>query len=372
MATWLLEGELSIVLFVTLIPVFIAPFLAAVYRAYRHPAPAPTLLAAASGLYACALVAFTTFPLPEAPQEFCTERAAVDYWQLTPGSSVGVVLDRVRDVGLTATATSGVFLQVAFNVVFFMPLGFFVAYWLRRGAGTALLAGLGGSLMIEVSQGTALWGIYPCPYRLADVDDLVTNTAGALLGWGIGMLVRRRLPFRPPPARSDLARPRVRRRLLAAGLDIVVMLVVVIGIDVVVAFVAVSRGSEADTVQTASTVVQYAVGTLLLLALPLLRHDRATPGQLTLLLALSARDGGEAAHVWSVVVRFAARWLPVLVWGAPGLLVVAILELSTVLIRSDRSSLAGLLGRTVTTTRDAVVAASPRPDHDPTAPAATP
>ena len=66
MATWLLEGELSLLLFAVLAPVLVAPFLAVVYRRYRYPAPVPTLLAAATGLYVCSLVSFTTFPLPEA------------------------------------------------------------------------------------------------------------------------------------------------------------------------------------------------------------------------------------------------------------------------------------------------------------------
>ncbi len=369
MATWLFEGALSIALFVALIPVFIAPFLGAVYRAYRYPAPGPTLLAAATGLYACSLVAFTTFPLPEAPQEFCTERSAIDYWQLTPGNSLGDVLDRVRDVGLTGTVTSGVFLQVAFNVVFFVPLGFLVAYRLRRGPGAALLAGLVVSLLIEVTQGTGLWGLYPCPYRLADVDDLITNTAGALLGWGIGLLVSRRWPFREPPPRTDLAPPTVRRRMLSAGLDMVIVVVVTLGIDIVVAFVVDSRGGASETVQTASIAVQYAVGVLLLLVLPILRGDRATPGQLTVLLALSNRGTGEPAPAWSVLVRFAVRWLPILVWGLRGLLVVAVVEVATMLIRPDRRSLAALLARTLTTTHDALLDASPRSDHDPAEPA---
>ena len=365
MGTWLLEGALSVVLFVALVPVFVAPFLGAVYRRYRYPAPAPTLLAAATGLYACSLVAFTTFPLPQAPRDFCTERSAIDYWQLTPGSSVGDVLDRAREVGLASTVTSGVFLQVAFNVVFFVPLGFLVAYLLRRGPGTALLAGLGVSLLIEVTQGTGLWGLYPCPYRLADVDDLITNTAGALLGWGIGTLVRRRWPLREPPARTDLAPPTVRRRLLAAGLDVVLIVVAAVGIDLVLAFVAASRGIEDQTARSAAVAVQYAVGVLLLLLLPLLRQDRASPGQLTVLLAPITRDTHEPAPAWSVLVRFVVRWLPVLIWGLPGLLLVTAYETATVLLRPDRRSLAGALARTVTTTHDRLIDRSPRPRRDP-------
>lgn len=69
-----------------------------------------------------------------------------------------------------------------------MPLGFIVAYLARRGPLLAVLLGLGASVLIEVTQFTALWGRYPCPYRQADLDDLLLNTAGAALGWILGWL----------------------------------------------------------------------------------------------------------------------------------------------------------------------------------------
>ena len=370
MATWLLEGGLSLLLFLALSPVLVAPFLAVVYRRYRYPAPGPTALAVGTGVYACSLVAFTTFPLPEAPEEFCTERSAIDYWQLTPGSSLGDVLDQAREVGLTSTLTSGVFLQVAFNVVFFVPLGFLVAYWLRRGIGTALLAGLGVSLLIEVTQGTGLWGIYPCPYRLADVDDLITNTGGALIGWAIGAVAWRLLPLRDPPARADLDPPTVRRRLLAAGLDLVIVSVVVFGVDALLVFLETSRGVDVATLAPWFSVVQYSVGALLLLVVPLLRADRTTPGQATVLLALSARGRGEPAGRASVAVRFAVRWLPILVWGTPAIAVVALIELATLATRPDRTSLAGLVARTATVTHDRLQSPEAQPSLTGSAPSA--
>ena len=64
-----------------------------------------------------------------------------------------------------AAVTSTAFLQIAFNVLFFVPLGFLIAYALSRGIGTALLAGFGVSLLIESTQGTGLWGLYPSGCR---------------------------------------------------------------------------------------------------------------------------------------------------------------------------------------------------------------
>jgi glycopeptide antibiotics resistance protein len=355
MSIWVLEGGLSVMLFLVLAPILIAPFLGAVYRRYRYPAPGPTLLAAATGLYACALVAFTTFPLPEAPDDFCDGRAMPDYWHLVPGESVRPVIDTLQSSGFVATLTSGAFLQVAFNVLFFVPLGFLVAYRLDRGVGTAALAGLGTSLLIEATQGTGLWGLYPCPYRLADVDDLLANTAGAVVGWGLGALLARWRPFREPPARPDTGAPTIRRRLLATGLDLTILLVVTVIAEFAYLLVGEVRGWEGGT-DLALTVIQGAVAVLLLLVLPMVRGDRATPGQATVLLTCTDPAAPRPAARSGVAIRFAVRWLPVLIWGVPAIIVLLAVELTTVAVRGDRRSLAGVLGRTATRTVDGLAA----------------
>lgn len=63
------------------------------------------------------------------------------------------------------------------NVLLFVPLGFLLpAIWSRyRSLKKTLLIGLGLSLLIEILQ------IFT--FRLTDVDDLLTNTAGAVIGY---------------------------------------------------------------------------------------------------------------------------------------------------------------------------------------------
>ena len=63
-----------------------------------------------------------------------------------------------------------------------MPLGCFVRMLWGRGVVVSTATGLAVSAMIETTQITGVWGIYPCPYRVFDVDDLLANTSGALLG----------------------------------------------------------------------------------------------------------------------------------------------------------------------------------------------
>lgn len=356
MGTWLFEGLASIGVFFLVLPVLIPVVLAVVYRRYRYLAVGPTVWAAVSALYVSALVAFTTFPLPTAPQDFCTKRSTFEYWRLTPGRSFAEILDRVAEVGVPATVTSGLFLQVAFNVVFFVPLGFAVAYLLRRGIGWALAIGLGTSLVIEVAQGSALWGLYPCPYRVAEVDDLITNTTGALVGWTIGFLVTRVVPFREPARREDLDSPTVRRRVLAVAADLMLVASLTFGVDVVAAFVLDVRGMGADAGRGWFTTLGILVPTLLLLGVPLIRRDRATPGQAAVLLGLASRASGTPAGPASPTARFAVRWLPMLLLGTAGIIIVTVAESLTVLLRRDRRSFAGLAGSTTTRTHDRLLA----------------
>ncbi len=78
--------------------------------------------------------------------------------------------------------TTGVFAQLFFNIAMFIPLGVLTAGCLRWGLRASTLAGFGLSLFIELSQLSGNWGLAPCPYRTFDVDDLINNTAGALMG----------------------------------------------------------------------------------------------------------------------------------------------------------------------------------------------
>jgi VanZ family protein len=57
-----------------------------------------------------------------------------------------------------------------------------------------MLSGFLFSLLCEITQITGLFFIYPAPYRIFDVDDLIINTLGAVVGYLIFPLVFRMLP----------------------------------------------------------------------------------------------------------------------------------------------------------------------------------
>lgn len=85
-------------------------------------------------------------------------------------------------------------IQPAFNVLLTVPFGFYLRTYFRRSWRFTLVAAFCLSLFFELTQLSGLYGIYPRPYRLFDVDDLLLNTLGGLLGFGLTRLVLPLLP----------------------------------------------------------------------------------------------------------------------------------------------------------------------------------
>lgn len=130
------------------------------------------LLAVAS--YAVALWSYTLIPLPETADFRCVAA------NLQPGQVLADIRSaRAQGAGWRHNRA---LLQAVFNVVFFLPFGGFIRLLFRRGVVVATFTGFATSLLIELTQKTGIWGIYRCAYRTFDVDDLMLNTGGALLG----------------------------------------------------------------------------------------------------------------------------------------------------------------------------------------------
>ena len=78
----------------------------------------------------------------------------------------------------------------------FVPLGMYLRYYFKCSFKKTLLYSFFVSLFFELTQLTGLYFIYPNPYRLCDVDDLIQNTLGGILGFLIMGAIIRFLPTR--------------------------------------------------------------------------------------------------------------------------------------------------------------------------------
>lgn len=74
---------------------------------------------------------------------------------------------------------------VLFNIVLTLPFGVYLRYMFKKKWYHTILYTLVLSLFFELTQLSGLYGIYPRPYRLFDVDDLMINTLGGLIGHGL-------------------------------------------------------------------------------------------------------------------------------------------------------------------------------------------
>ncbi|MGP4917101.1 VanZ family protein [Brachybacterium tyrofermentans] len=99
-------------------------------------------------------------------------------------------------VGILGLALSFPVLQLLSNIVLFIPLGMVLRGVFRLDATTSLAIGVMLSALIEATQYTGAWGLYPCGVRIADIDDVFANSLGALLGALIApLLTRWRVPL---------------------------------------------------------------------------------------------------------------------------------------------------------------------------------
>ena len=209
MTSFALPFRVAVVGGVVLFALLLVPVLVVQYRRYGRLSARRVLAVSAVCVYAVALVAYTFLPLPTT-QANCGPSGGARV-QLVPFQFVRDIVRETSGLGVVGTLTSTVTLQVVFNVALFVPFGLLVRRFAGRSLVTTTALGLLVTLAIETTQGSALWGLYDCAYRVADVDDLLANTAGALLG---ALLAPRFLAWLPMPA--QLARRRLEPRRVTA------------------------------------------------------------------------------------------------------------------------------------------------------------
>ncbi|MGX6979614.1 VanZ family protein [Vagococcus elongatus] len=76
-----------------------------------------------------------------------------------------------------------VVIQPLFNVFLTLPFGVYLRYGFKRNLKQTVILSFLLSLFFELTQLSGLYGIYPRPYRLFDVDDLFLNTLGGVIGY---------------------------------------------------------------------------------------------------------------------------------------------------------------------------------------------
>src|SRR5574344_698164 len=116
-----------------------------------------------------------------------------------------------------------------FKSLLTIPFGMYLRYYFKCNLKQTCLYTFLLSLFFELTQLTGLYFIYPRGYRLFDVDDLMLNTIGGLIGYLISPLIIKFLP--PKDELNDEARIKGRnisglRRLTSLLLDLFIFIII--------------------------------------------------------------------------------------------------------------------------------------------------
>ena len=85
-------------------------------------------------------------------------------------------------------------LVILFNILMTVPFGMFLKFYFGLDAKRVLLYSLALTTLIEFGQFSGLFFLFKGSYRLFEVDDLLLNTAGGMLGYLLMCKFEKRLP----------------------------------------------------------------------------------------------------------------------------------------------------------------------------------
>ncbi|MEU8873093.1 VanZ family protein [Streptomyces javensis] len=295
MATaYLLPIKTAAALFPLLALVLLLPTAVLLYRRHGVMSPGRTLSLYGFLYYLLTAYCMTIVPLPKQTADMCERFAPVAHPQWMPGNTFSDIWKEAHHkIGLNPLVLQNPAVAgTLFNLLLLLPLGVFLRYHFRRSLAATAGIGFAISLSFELTQWTGVWGLYSCPYRLFDVDDLIVNTSGALIGWLLAGPVARTLPtLEMLDGRALAARPvPFGRRLTALTVDLAGCVVASVFATVVM---TAQRGTAPAWLPVAIFVVWFVV-------LPL--ATGATPGKRLLLLRLVAEDSGPLVP-WRLILR---------------------------------------------------------------------
>ncbi len=212
--------EQAAILFPILAVLFTIPYIAWNYHKYGSVLSLRILIVYSFILYMLCAYCLVILPLPtgEAAANLSGHQA-----QLVPFTFLGDIA-RESDAVLSQPRTwltvfnSNAFLTTLFNLFLTMPFGMYLRYYFRCGWKRTLVYSLLLSLFFELTQLSGLYFIYPGSYRLFDVDDLIVNTCGSMIGFVLARIAMRFLPSREELDRESFVRGRrvsLLRRIVA-------------------------------------------------------------------------------------------------------------------------------------------------------------
>lgn len=126
------------------------------------------------------------------------------------------------------------YLEAIFNILLVLPFGIYLRYYFKCGFFKTFSLSFLLSLFFELTQLSGLYFIYPRPYRLFDINDLINNTLGGVFGYIITPLLSFFLPSREKIDVRDYIKGEyvsIMRRFIGVVLDYVFIILLSFGLS---------------------------------------------------------------------------------------------------------------------------------------------
>lgn len=198
MSVYLIPIETAILIFPILAALITIPYVLIQYRRYGAVTPFRVVIVYSFIFYLLCAYFLVIMPLPpiEEVAAYTTPTMQLIPFQCLREFTLTTSLV-LNDPSTYWTALNepSLFL-IVFNILLTVPFGVYMRYYFKCSWKKTLLLTFCLTLSFECIQLSALFGIYPRPYRLFDVDDLINNTLGGMLGYALTPLFAHFLPTR--------------------------------------------------------------------------------------------------------------------------------------------------------------------------------
>lgn len=166
------------------------PWMIHTYRKHGFFSLSQTLLSFSFIFYMISALFLVLLPLPDTRNTCAMQNPNTQHYSLMPFRFIADTLsggwfDIKRPATYMLVFKQPAFYQAFFNFILLMPLGVYLRYFLthKKLWWKAAIIAFFVTLFYEVTQITGIYGIYNCAYRIFDVDDLMLNTMGGILGF---------------------------------------------------------------------------------------------------------------------------------------------------------------------------------------------
>lgn len=305
MSVYLIPLQSALLLFPFLAAMITLPYIIMQYRKYGSILPIRVLIVYSFIFYLLCAYFLVVLPLPPIEEVASYTKPIM---QLIPFASLkeftmnSSLIWNDPATYLTALNEPSLYL-IVFNILLTVPFGVYLRYYFQCSWKKTLLLTFLLTLSFECLQLSALFGYYPRPYRLFDVDDLITNTLGGMLGYAITPVFAHFLVSRNRMDEKAYDRGRSvspLRRVLAFFFDNLIVLLTTAIITALILFLH----DEFLLISPANRIcfIYLAVVFVYLFILPILMHGK-TPGKAAVKIKLVTMDG-HTPHWYQYLLHF--------------------------------------------------------------------